>query len=102
MNIQDTQTLKAIITRAVLEALNEHTLPLHTAQEVAKMFLVTPKTVLTWRKRGLIKARCHVLSGRSWRWLFPHSEVMRFLDQHLPSDDDIAVFWGEGSKFNPK
>jgi hypothetical protein len=100
MKIRDTPALQAIIKRAILEALSEQPFPLYTVPELAAMFHVTSNTILTWRKRCFIKAHCHVLSVRSWRWLFTHSEVIRFFEENFPSQDDLNC--GPGSDCNPR
>jgi hypothetical protein len=103
MNIQHTQALGVIVKRAILEALSESDpFPLYTVREVARLFYVSPSTVLTWRKQGLIKGRCHVLSGRSWRWLFTHPDVMAFFDKNFPSEDDTKVYFELQPSSNPK
>jgi len=102
MNIRDSEALKAIISQAVLDALRTQPFPLYTAPQVASIFCVSTNTVLTWRKKGLIKGHCHILSGRSWRWLFAHSDLLAFFAENFPSDQDIAVHLGQLSEFNPK
>ena len=63
--------------------------PLRTVQQVARIFNVSHYTVRAWHRRGLLRGRYQVLSGRSCRLVFSNSELERFFDENFPSPEDI-------------
>lgn len=59
---------------------NEVDEPVHTVDEVSKMFNVSTKTISRWREQGLVSRR-FVFGGRK-RVGFLHSSVERFVSQN--------------------
>lgn len=55
--------------------------PVHTVEDLSRMFNVSPKTISRWRELGLVSRRFVFSSGRK-RVGFLQSSVERFMDSH--------------------
>lgn len=55
--------------------------PVHTVEELSKMFKVSTKTIARWREQGLVSRR-FVFEGRRKRVGFLRSSVERFMNQN--------------------
>jgi len=64
--------------------------PLYTTKAVARLFAVSQFTVRAWARQGLLHPRLHRISGRSVRFVFTNSDLLRFLDENFPSKEDLA------------
>jgi len=98
----DTGGIEVLIKRAVAEAFaalgytpgQEATpvslFPLYTTKSVGRLFDVSQFTVRAWARQGLLHPRLHRISGRSVRFLFTNSDLLKFLDENFPSKEDLA------------
>ena len=97
------ESLKAALKESVKETVNEifrgggqgvtderPIFPLYTCREVGRVFKVSPRTVKDWHRRGLLRGRYQVLSGRSCRLIFANNDLLNFFDENFPSLDDLG------------
>lgn len=63
-------------------SVNDLSEPVHTVEELSRMFNVSTKTISRWRELGLVSRR-FVFAGGKKRVGFLHSSVERFLSRHL-------------------
>jgi hypothetical protein len=89
-NIIEIEVLKKIIretiTKVLYEAFNDRSLfPARTTKQAAKIFGVSPWTIRSWHKQGLLKGRYQILSGRACRLMFSNRDLVEFWDQYFPS-----------------
>ena len=64
-------------------------LKFYTLRQVAASFLVSPSTVKTWCRNGILTAQHQVISGRSYRLLFSEAELLRFAEENFPTSADL-------------
>ena len=62
--------------------------PLYTTKAVARLFAVSQFTVRAWARQGLLHPRLHRISGRSVRFVFTNSDLLRFLDG---GEDEVGL-----------
>ena len=99
MNTAEIQVLKEAVKESVREATG-YTLgravtsaspfPLYTTKAVGRLFGVSVHSVRNWVKQGLLHPRLHRISGRSVRFLFTNSDLLKFLDENFPTKEDLA------------
>ena len=100
---EEIQALKEAVTEAVKASVREavgYTLgheitsvslfPLYTTKSVGRLFGVSQFTVRAWVRQGLLHPRLHRISGRSVRFLFTNSDLLKFLDENFPSKADLG------------
>jgi len=99
MNTPEIETLKHAVKEAVMEAMAERNplFPLSTVLEVATFFRVSPSTVLSWHKQGLLKGHYQILSGTNCRIVFTGRALVEFFDENFPSVADLS-----STPFHPK
>jgi len=93
---KEIEILKEAVTKAIHYGFAQEVtggrspFPLRTITQVAKIFNVSHHTVRGWTRRGLLRGRYQVLSGRNWRLVFSNCELERFFDENFPSPEDIG------------
>ncbi len=96
MNTADIEIIKEVVRQVLPYTLNQDLtggrspFPLRTVQQVARIFNVSHHTVRGWTRRGLLRGRYQVLSGRSCRLVFSNCEHERFFDENFPSPEDLG------------
>ncbi len=60
-----------------------------TTKELAEAFFVTPRTVRRWVHAKLLEPRYRLRGGTSYELVFLNDEVARFMDEYLPTRNDL-------------
>jgi hypothetical protein len=64
--------------------------PLYNAVQAAKVFNVRPCTVRDWHRKGMLRGRYQVISGRSCRLLFSNRDLIQFFNDNFPAPEDLG------------
>ena len=60
-----------------------------TTKELAEAFFVTPRTIRRWVHAKLLEPRYRLRGGTCYELVFLNSEVARFMDEYLPTRNDL-------------